>query len=333
MLFRSTKSITGFLKSLVINLYGIFDGILFILNERPSAIVSFGGYCSLPMNGASVLTFTKLFLHEQNSIYGTVNRLFAPFAKQIFTSFPRQFNSVYSSSVTYSGLPIRNSYLEGIMNSEKEQPDKFSILVIGGSQGAKAFDTIIPMAIGLIKKDLLANLSITQQSGRQSLQSLQELYESIGVSSEIKPFFNDIGQKLKNADLVIARAGASSIHEILIAGKASLLIPFPHAKHDHQFKNARQVEENGACLVLKEKGLNEQKLCMEIEKLIENREVLDTMAKNAKNANKTQKMQKHTKHLLTDLEQKILNHWNEAKYKYEKEETLESSFELIRKVF
>ncbi len=250
-----------------------------LARSRPSLIIGFGGYPSFPTLLAAFVLRIPFAIHEQNAVLGRVNRVFAKFAKKIFLTFPNtKFAPKHNSILT--GNFIRPEVLNA--KTQNKKPDKIYILITGGSQGAQIFSEIIPQTICLLPKSLQKNLVINQQARENLIDSTKHMYKKCAAKIEVKSFFVNIGELLKQADLVICRAGASTITELCALGKPSILIPYKHAKDNHQFYNAKYLSDNHASIIRQEENLTAKDLHTEILRLLNRPQTLSTMSKATK---------------------------------------------------
>lgn len=186
-----------------------------------------------------------MVLHEQNSVAGMANRFLARFAARVLVAFPGAM-----SRAVWVGNPV-NRAISAIPAPElryRERGGPLKVLVVGGSLGAQAFNRIIPNAFGLIEPE--RRPEILHQSGRAHLEELRTNYKNAAVDAQAVAFIDNMAEAYSEADLVIARAGATTVSELAAAGVASILIPYPHAVDDHQTGNARFLSETGAAILI-----------------------------------------------------------------------------------
>ena len=264
----------------------IFSSILVLfklVRSRPKAIIGFGGYPSFPTLLAATILRIPFFIHEQNAVLGRVNKIFARFASKVFLTFPNtKFASKKNSILT--GNFVRQEILAA--KSTNKKAEKIYILIIGGSQGAQILSEVIPATICSLPQSLQKKLVIHQQARPNLIDSTKLFYKKCPAKVEVKDFFLNIGELLKQADLVICRAGASTIAELTALGKPAIFIPYKHAKDNHQFYNAKHLVENGAAISIEEDKLNTKDLQIDILRLLNKPQTLYTMGKAAKNLGK-----------------------------------------------
>lgn len=221
-----------------------------IRRVKPDVVVGLGGYIAFPAGLMSILLGKPLVLHEQNSVAGMVNKVLALVADRVFTAFP----AVLKNAV-WIGNPLRAAFTQqadpAVRFAGRQGPLK--VLVVGGSLGAQALNTIVPQAIALIAPE--HRPLVTHQSGARQLEALQANYLAAGVAANLTPFIDDTASAFAEADLVICRAGASTVTELAAVGAAALFVPFPAAVDDHQTVNARFLVDQGAGWLIAQRDL------------------------------------------------------------------------------
>ena len=222
-------------------LKAFWQSIQVMRRVKPQVVIGMGGYIAFPAGMMAVLLNKPLVLHEQNSVAGMVNKILAQVADRVFTAFPNVLKNAQ-----WVGNPLRTAFLQ------QAQPDiRFAgrsgplrLLVVGGSLGAKALNSVVPQALALIPIE--KRPIVTHQSGTKQIDELRANYQAEGVDAKLTPFIDDTASAFADADLVICRAGASTVTEIAAVGAAALFVPFPSAVDDHQTSNARFLVEQGA---------------------------------------------------------------------------------------
>ena len=248
---------------------------------QPDVLVGFGGYITFPGGMMGVLAGKKLVLHEQNSVAGTANKVLASVADRVFTAFPNVF-----AKGRWVGNPLREAF---VRQPEPEvrfagRSGPLKLLVVGGSLGAKALNDIVPQALALIPA--AQRPSVLHQSGAKQIDELRANYAAAGVQAELTPFIDDTAQAFADADVIVCRAGASTVTEIAAVGAAAVFVPFPHAVDDHQTANARFLVEQGGGWLIPQKALTAEKLA----EMLQNTE-RSTLLERARDAKKMQKIQ------------------------------------------
>lgn len=259
-------------------LFAIFQSIKIIKSLNPTTVLGFGGFVSGPVGLAAKLLRKKLIIHEQNTIAGTANKILSLFADQVLESFPNSFNNKNNKKFVLTGLPIRANLLA--KNFDNNANNILNILVLGGSRGAQFLNQTVPPSLCDIK-----NIKIIHQTGEQEFAQTTEIYAKYFINAnnyEIKPFLNDMQEAYLTADLIICRAGASTIFEIMKVGIGSILIPLPWSIDDHQTKNALYLVNNNAAILLKQEEASSEKLKNLIIDLINNPDKLRNMQLAAK---------------------------------------------------
>lgn len=221
---------------------------------QPAVVIGFGGYASVPTVMAAGARGVPVVLHEQNAVLGRANRLLAPRADAIATSFEtvEKVRPVDRAKLVLTGNPVRDAIrqVRDAAVAPLADGEPIAILVTGGSQGASVFADLVPAAIALLPADLRARLRISQQAREAELDQVVAAYRSLGVDADVRRFFDDMPARLAAARLLICRSGASTVAENTVAGRPALLIPYPHAIDDHQTANARAIAAAGGARVL-----------------------------------------------------------------------------------
>lgn len=224
--------------------WGWVRSFLFMLQHRPKKVIGFGGFPAFPGLLAALSLGRPIIIHEQNALMGRVNLFFAPFAKKILTAMP--VNSKHPVEVI--GMPVRSVIEETSLKvyNAPEEDDIFHLVILGGSQGTAFFSQIIPKALSSLPPQALSKLKVIQQVRVEDLADVGEQYEQLGLSAyNIAPFFGNVAGLLESAHLVISRAGALSLAEIIVTKRPALFVPLPTAKDDHQRMNAELVTDVG----------------------------------------------------------------------------------------
>ena len=250
--------------------------------KRPALVVGFGGYPSFPPLAAALVLGIPFMMHEQNAYVGRVTRWLARFAQKITSTFPamKGLRPQDASKIIVTGNPIRAS-IAGLRNSPYKAPTKtIQLFVVGGSQGAKVFSTILPQAIALLPDALRKRLNITQQCRPEFEKETAALYNASGVSVTLAPFFQDMAAEYKKAHLILTRAGASTVTELAVVGRPALFFPLPTAMDDHQTHNAQSLVAKKAAWMITERGLTSDSLARTLEKILSNIKELEKTAES-----------------------------------------------------
>jgi UDP-N-acetylglucosamine--N-acetylmuramyl-(pentapeptide) pyrophosphoryl-undecaprenol N-acetylglucosamine transferase len=222
-------------------LRAFWQSIQVVRRVKPDVVLGLGGYITFPGGMMSVLLGKPLVLHEQNSVAGLANKVLAGVADRIFTAFPDVLKKGQ-----WVGNPLRTPFLRMPDPAARfaDRSGPLQVLVLGGSLGAKALNDVVPRALALLPADQRPR--VIHQSGARQIAALQANYTAAGVQAQLTPFIDDTAQAFADADLVICRAGASTVTEIAAVGAAALFVPFPFAVDDHQTRNAEFLVRQGA---------------------------------------------------------------------------------------
>ena len=231
----------GKLKSLFFLLLGLLQAIFYLIKIRPSKCITFGSYASsMPLIILSFFKFiglTHLYLHEQNSVMGKVNIFFSPIANKIFLNFKetKKLNNIYKKKSYFVGWPENHIYNYRLRKINIEKNKFIRIFVCGGSQGAVNLNYKIKNLLLKINKDCLKKIEISMQCPSSQIDELKEIFKQSKVKYELKNFFDNILDKLYQTDILIARAGAGTINDAIMAQIPTIFVPLPQASNNHQF--------------------------------------------------------------------------------------------------
>ena len=251
---------------------------------RPAVVVGFGGYPSLPgLLAAGGLRIPRL-IHEQNAVLGRVNRVFGPRVDAVACAFPTLEKAPARLEPLVVGNPVRPEIraLYGAPYAPPARP--LRLLITGGSQGAKILSEVVPAALAALPEALRLRLAVEQQTRADAVDAARRTYRDARIEAEVAPFFGDMAARLRTADLVIGRAGASTGCELAAAGRPSILVPFAAAMDDHQTLNARLLSDVGAATVIAEPQFTAARLAEVLQDLLAQPERLATMAAAAHRA-------------------------------------------------
>lgn len=263
---------------------GVTAALAKMLRDRPAVVAGFGGYPTIPaLSAATVLKIPRL-IHEQNGVLGKVNEVFARRVDAVAcgtwpTKLPEGVEGVHT------GNPVRAAVLkrEGagyIMPGDYPM----SLVVIGGSQGARVLSDVVPEAVALLPEGLRRNVRVAQQAREEDVERVTAFYDEAGIKAEVATFFDDIPRRFSEAQLIISRSGASSVADISVIGRPSILIPYAAAAADHQTANARALVDAEAAILIPEKRLDPQTLAAQIELILTNPDAAARMAGKARTA-------------------------------------------------
>lgn len=275
---KRPKNILLFLPLLSL---AIFKAIKLLFSLSPSAVVGFGGYPVVASMFAAIFLRVPIVIHEQNSYLGKVNKFFANFAKKIAISYKNTKNLpvVAKNRTVVTGGIVRKNIRELKIVKKKSEP--FRIFIFGGSQGAKLFSELIPESIkALMQKQPNLKLHITQQAALEDQVKIKNIYSNLNITYELAEFFDNMANQYKNTDLVISRAGASTIEELTYIGLPVIFIPLPSAADNHQYHNAKLLEDEKCGWCMKQDDISSEKLAEKIFELISNPKILENTSKN-----------------------------------------------------
>ena len=256
----------GLLKGLAILPLSFFQSWLILLKYRPDVVVGVGGYSSGPLVLAAWMQRVPTAIQEQNALPGFTNRTLGRVVRAVFIAFT-EARGFFPPDKTYLiGNPIRRALMENYLRSTVAH-DRFSLLIFGGSLGAKGLNTRMMEALPYLE-DVKDKLHFVHQTGKSDLDRVKAEYSSRHFSAEVVDFIGDMSDAYAKAELVICRAGATTLAELTVCKKASILVPFPFAADNHQEVNARAMVDNGAAIMLRESELDGAKLAAEIRSLL-----------------------------------------------------------------
>ncbi len=278
------KSILTKFVSLTKVALGIVQAMYYLFRKRPDCVVGFGGYASFPTAIAAVILRIPLVIHEQNSVMSRTNRILAKFAVVVAQSFRTVKNTPDGVKTVLSGMPIRKS-IASLHNNEysaKTADDKMVLVILGGSQGAKIFADVVPEAIKMLSDEEKKKLVIYQQCRKGEEKEIEFLYKNVISDVTINSFFENMPELYKKADIIVSRAGASSVYEIAAAGLPSVLVPLSIAADNHQYYNALDFAKNNAALVIEQKDFTIDKMVKILKDFMENPQIMKDMSKAVK---------------------------------------------------
>jgi UDP-N-acetylglucosamine--N-acetylmuramyl-(pentapeptide) pyrophosphoryl-undecaprenol N-acetylglucosamine transferase len=235
----------------------------------PDAVIGVGGYASGPVVLAAKLRGLPTAICEQNSIPGLTNKLLGKLARQVFLSFDESRRFFNAKKIAMSGNPVRRELVQKLLAvgaSPSSAGDRVSVLVVGGSQGAVAVNALAADALAALAKDL--PISIVHQTGEPDLEPTRARYAAARLTADCRAFIKDMATAYQDADLIIGRAGATTVAELAIAGKPAIFIPYPFAADNHQELNAREMADKGAALVFRQSELTADRLAAALRPLL-----------------------------------------------------------------
>jgi UDP-N-acetylglucosamine--N-acetylmuramyl-(pentapeptide) pyrophosphoryl-undecaprenol N-acetylglucosamine transferase len=231
----------------------------------PSAVRSVGGYAAGPVSLAAALLGVKLAVLEPNSVVGFANRLLAPFAARAYVAWREAARPFRDGRARAFGVPLRAGFAP---QPYAPRAGGARVLVMGGSQGAQPLNERLPYAVARAR-ELIPSLDVLHQAGRDRDAGVREAYEREHVRGvEVAPFLDDVPREIARADVIIARSGAVTVAEIASVGRASILVPFPHAADDHQARNAEALAKDGAAVAVRQESADSVRIASELVRLL-----------------------------------------------------------------
>lgn len=288
--------------------WAVVQSISAIRGFSPHVVLGVGGYASGPTVLAAVLMGVPTAIQEQNSVMGTTNRMLARFVDKVFVSWEDTEPAPRPEKTVLAGNPVREDiFLVGQASclpktdrqeagpteesltspppGNAEDEGRSNVLIFGGSRGARSINRAMAENVDVLAP-LASRLRIVHQTGKDEIESVRESYRKAGVQADVREFIHEMGTAYAWADLVVCRAGASSLAELTAVGKPAIVIPYPYATGDHQSRNADMLAKNDAVRVIKDSELANGALVTQIRELIEHRDVLDRMAEKSRGLGK-----------------------------------------------
>ena len=275
-----TKNIFKMIIGIVKLKISIFKAFIMMLKNRPKAVIGFGGYPSFPAAMGAVLSCTPLYLHEQNAIIGRTNKVLRFFARKILCSFPKTQGLEDNKKAIFTGNPVRTSILN-YHNTPLPSTDNLRILITGGSQGARIFTDILPEACSKLATDLRSKIIILHQTRPEDVDETKKLYQQADVTADVVPFIHNMAEEIAQSHLVICRSGASTLSELAIIGRPSIMIPLPTAADDQQTINATVLMEAEAGKMIPQKDMTALVIASLLTDYLNHPEKLSLAAQNA----------------------------------------------------
>ena len=268
------------MRGLIEALYGIpvsfWRSLEIIRRFRPDCIVGLGGYASGPLLIAGKAKGIRCAIMEQNLRPGLTNRILGWMVERVFTAYPESASYFFRARVVETGNPVRWQTLPGIRRDEK-----FTLLIFGGSAGAHKINLCVIEALARLK-DLAAGLRIIHQTGEADWDSVKNAYAALPFDAELLPFIDKMDEAYARADLVVCRAGATTIAELTAFGKPAILVPYPYAANDHQRWNAEALRERGAAEMILDRELDGERLAARVRAFYLDRKRLEAMGEAAR---------------------------------------------------
>jgi UDP-N-acetylglucosamine--N-acetylmuramyl-(pentapeptide) pyrophosphoryl-undecaprenol N-acetylglucosamine transferase len=283
---------------------GFFGALRLLMTSKPRAVIGFGGYPTLPPILAARASGIPTAIHEQNAVMGRANRLLSRFVDRVALSFKptRLLRTDAEAKARVTGTPVRDAVLS-YREAPYEPPEPggpLLLLVFGGSQGARFFSEALPPALARLPKGMRERLTVVQQAREEDIDELQKAYKKAGIAAHIAPFFRDLPERIAKSHLVVARAGASTVAELMAIGRPCLLVPLPHALDNDQLENATRLQEGGGGWCVRQQELTPERLAGELQRLLSSPEVLAATAARGKAMAETEAVSK-----LADLAEEL----------------------------
>ncbi|WP_281984113.1 undecaprenyldiphospho-muramoylpentapeptide beta-N-acetylglucosaminyltransferase [Thalassorhabdomicrobium marinisediminis] len=265
---------------------GIASAVVRMMRDKPAVVVGFGGYPTIPAMSAAWVLRRPRMIHEQNGVLGRVNQIFAKRVDKVACgTWPTELPA--GADGVPVGNPVRGAILDRCGAAYIPPGDyPMSILVMGGSQGARILSDVVPPAISGLPTALRRNIRVAHQAREEDLDRVAQYYADEGIPADVQTFFNDVPSRMSEAQLVIARAGASTIADLSVIGRPSVLVPYAAAASDHQTANARQLVEAGAAIMVPEKLFHVDSLSEQIESILSDPDAALQMSLAAQRAGK-----------------------------------------------
>lgn len=266
-------------------LFGTLQARKVIKNLKPDVVTGFGGYPTFPPMFVARLTGTPSILHEANAVMGRANKLVAKGVSAIATSVPIEgMPEDLSGKLVETGNPVRDAVLDAaeLSYTAPLPGGVLNLLVFGGSQGARFFSDLVPPAVEQLPEDLRRRLHVVQQCRPEDMERVQSAYQDLGVNAECAPFFMDLPQRIAQAHLVVCRSGASSVSELSVLGRPSILVPLPGAIDQDQAANAKVLEKAGGAWPIRQVDLHPARLAKELARFMDAPDMLTNAAEAAR---------------------------------------------------
>jgi len=263
--------------SMIATFKGIFSARQILREFNPGIVIGVGGYASFPMMTAAILGGCPRIVMEQNSIPGLANRMVARWVDYAAITDPKT-KSTFGDRAVVTGNPIRPQF-KSIAPKTHQPP--FTVLVFGGSQGAQAINRAVRESLSFLK-DWTGKLKFVHQTGEKQVEEIRQAFADAGFDSDVRAFFDNFHQQYVAADLIISRAGATTVAEIKASGRAAILIPLPTAADDHQTKNAQAMVADNAAVMIPNSELSGERLAKAIRSMLSNLGELTAMENNAR---------------------------------------------------
>ncbi len=269
--------IAGRIKALFMLPAACVRAMVWLREFRPHVVLGVGGYVSGPVMLAARCFRIPAAIHEQNMVPGLANRMAAGFARKVFVTYSDSARYFRNADIEVTGNPVRSAIIEAGRSVERDEGHTLTLLILGGSQGAAGLNRIASAAVRTLCQSG-RKINVIHQTGAGAVEEIGNYYRKEGVNVELRPFIRDMAAAYRQADLVICRAGATTLAELTALGKPSILIPYPYAADNHQEKNAAAMTEAGASVAFRESDIGAVRLAGEIENIIMDKRRLEAMS-------------------------------------------------------
>jgi UDP-N-acetylglucosamine--N-acetylmuramyl-(pentapeptide) pyrophosphoryl-undecaprenol N-acetylglucosamine transferase len=265
------------LKALAVLPLSYLQALLIIRRFKPDIIFGVGGYVTGPVIMAGKNLGVPVIIHEQNSVPGLANRKLGRIADKVCLSLPGSGTEFPAEKILYTGNPVRSNILRLAEEAPPRKSEKRTLLILGGSQGAQAVNTVVTEALYAMTDTELQHMRVIHQTGDRDEEQVKNVYRQRGVDAEVAGFFTQMHEIYAQADLLVSRAGATTLSEIAVLGKPAILIPYPSAADNHQEKNGHYYVSGGGAVQFRQKELTAKQLGVTILQLINNEQQLHAM--------------------------------------------------------
>jgi len=259
--------------------YALYQSFRIIRTRSPHLVLGVGGYSSGPACLVARMMGVPTAIHEQNTYPGFTNRLLSRIVHKVFISFEESRSHFPGGTLHFTGNPVRQELLKN-RNADKDADQRFTVFITGGSQGAMAINDASVKAMAIIKNKGKV-VRVIHQTGETDFDRVREEYTQMGFQADVQPFIRDMAAAYGDADIVVSRAGATTVSELAALGKPSVLIPFPYAANNHQETNARVLADVGGAQLLLQEDLSGESLAEILIKCMDDRAVLQKMSEQA----------------------------------------------------
>jgi len=279
------RGLLGLIKALPAIISGVAQAFAILGRIKPSVVIGFGGYPTLPPLAAAVLRGLPTCVHEQNAVLGRVNRLMARFIDAIASTFaqPKYMRETDATKFVITGNPVRDAVMAHAASPyvSPGEGQQIELLVFGGSQGARVMSDIVPGALARLTPALRSRLRVVQQARPEDIDQVRSQYLAAGISAELNSFFDDMPARIAASHLVIGRSGASTAAELSVIGRPSILVPLPHSLDNDQKANAEKLQAAGAAIMIEQRNFTAEALAARLQELFADPSALANAAQAA----------------------------------------------------